>query len=292
MFTWWNRGWFPRQTGATVGLWRILFGLLLIILLLADGPNWHKMYSPDGTYPLADWLIRDSASLSIFTINANPQSIWLWYIVGLLAALAYTVGYKSRWAAVVLFVVSASAFRRHPAWASGHEAIVLPLLFLSLFLPLSASYSIDNRLRGPRLPNQSYNLWALRLMQVTIACLYFFGGLSKVLESEAWRNGSAIALVAQSPAWWRYPQLQIFQNHLVSQFLTYSTLIFELSFIALVWSKKLRPYILFVAATFHISLITVMGPGILPFNLAMLVNLILFLDPEDIKKIISNKKRS
>lgn len=294
---WWDRFWFADEAPYTIGLWRICFGSLLTLLYMADLPNWHKIYGHDGAYPLADFLRTRSLNPSLFTISVQPESIWVWYVIGLLAALAFTVGFKSRVAAVALFLVTASAFLRNSIWATGHEAILLPLLFFAMFLPLSNAYSLDQYLatrpgkirRPPNSPH--FSRWPLRLMQITIGFLYFFGGLSKLLDGVAWRDGTAISIVALSPSWFRYPDLALFQNIYVSSFLTYSTIVFELSFIWLVWHTRLRPFVLLAALSFHLGLLFFMEAGIVPFNLTMIVSLILFLEPGQIQRLLSALRR-
>lgn len=289
---WWDHFWFAPQAPPTIGLFRILFGSILTLLLLADFPNWEKLYGPAGAYPLDIFLKTRSFNPTIFTANTAPESVWLWYTIGLLAAVAYVVGYKSRLASVVLFIITASAFLRNAIWAAGHESILLPLLFFSMFLPLSNAYSLDRLLvkksakKNLTYSSQNFARWPVRLMQITIALVYFFSGLSKVLDGASWRAGTAISILASSPSWFRYPDSPFFQNTYVSQWLSYSTLFFELSFIWLVWHKRLRPVVVLTGILFHVGLIFSMGPGILPFNLVMIAGLTLFIDPSLIKKLL------
>lgn len=125
----------------------------------------------------------------------------------LLAAMALTIGWRSRRAGALLWLLLVSAFTRHPAVVGASDLLALSLLSLGLFLPWNARWSVDAALAPERRDaDEGTASWpdlvlrayvALLPVWLALATLDATGGLDGLLVSEhanALGHGLASAL--------------------------------------------------------------------------------------------------
>ena len=126
-----------------------------------------------------------------------------------------------------------------------------------------------------------YNL-ALIFCQLQVVYIYFVSGLDKVL-SETWRSGEAFAYIQHLETLY-YPVLPIFfESRFWNIVFSWSTILFELLFVVLVWSNKMRLPILLVGTIFNIFIWIVLS---LPdFALIMGISFLIFLKDSDYDRI-------
>lgn len=123
---------------------RIAMGLLLLAGLALRLPEFHEHYTDSGAWPLA--AARGDAghwSLSLFSGSAH----WAGALFGIsaLAALALTVGWFTRTATVVSWVLLLSLHARNSLMLNGGDVLLRLLLFWGMLLPLGARWSLDAR---------------------------------------------------------------------------------------------------------------------------------------------------
>jgi len=131
---------------------------------------------------------------------------------------------------------------------------------------------------GPPAPQISAN-FALRLLQINVCLVYFISGLSK-LKGDFWLSGNACWMVmannefspVHSPLYMAV--IRAICEHrwlweLVITSFTYFTLAFEISFIYLIWNRRLRWIMIAAAVLLHLGIAICMG--LVTFSLTMLV---------------------
>jgi len=289
----WNKFWFAPQKPHALGLFRIAFGLLLLIILLISIPNWTRFYGAGGTLPFS-YIFEPFAgySWSLFAVSGAQAWTWGLFAAGAAAAILFTVGLFTRSATIALFAVFASMLHRNPFLINGQDEVAVMLLFFMCFAPAGDAMSLDAVIKRFRHLSRSQTMpeteekpaWAVRLMQVSIAFIYLFSTPSKYLDDVAWRDGSAIYYVTLSPRWFRFPNVPLLHNRLLSSFATFGTLITEMAFPLLVWFKKTRYPVLLAITALHTLLLVFMGTSVFFFNLTMVVSFILFVEPHRIEK--------
>ena len=140
----------------------------------------------------------------------------MWWGIGFLASLAFTVGWQTRLATIALYVLEMSMIHCNRFIINGEDLVFRVLLLYSCFAPLNASLSVDRWLRDQRLKARGKPMeaprpliWPIRLMQINIALIYVISLPNKLVDDIAWRNGDAIYLVMTSNLWSRgiWPQL-------------------------------------------------------------------------------------
>jgi hypothetical protein len=279
----WDRFWFGPFDPLPAACLRISLGALIFLSYLAAWEHWDRFYAADGMLSLADP-----------TVHAIPQGWWsvFWWTdgflgarpywwIGVAAALAFTLGWHTRLATIVLFVIQASLVHRNPAVCNGEDLVFRMLLFYACFAPLGAGLSLDAR-RQPSVTPRS--IWPLRLMQINVALVYLISQPHKLAGDVAWWNGDAMYYVMVSRAWSRWPWPELFYWRGVASAATWGSLAFELAFPLLVWFRRPRPWIVVGMAAFHLALAVTLQ-NVTFFSLAMAASFWAFLTSDDLRRL-------
>jgi hypothetical protein len=150
----------------------------------------------------------------------------------------------------------------------------------------SLDYLIAKRKKGEAFPSNRNILskpWAQRLLQVQVAIVYWHSFINKATGAP-WQNGTAVYMSTHMTDLIRFPIPAQFDTVLVSQLLTYYTLIVELSMFTLIWFKPFRYWVLLAGLLLHCGIeYTINLPG---FEALMVATYINFIEPDDLNKVI------
>lgn len=166
---------------------------------------------------------------------------------------------------------------------NGQDQVAVLLLFISCFAPLGASYSLDNKRLGKSQTNQLRSVWALRLLQCSIAIIYLSCGPTKLAY---WQNGDALYYTSFSYQWFRYPTVDLFHAPAFSIVGSYATIILETTFPIAVWFPLFRTPMLVLMAAFHTTVAALLSPAVFYFNVAMLVAILVFVDNNFVRRTV------
>lgn len=292
---WWTEVWLSRIDPLPVGIFRISLGLLLLLMLIALCPSWEQFYGPEGMLSLSR---PESASLqggwSVFAWVGRAVPVRLFWWIGLLAAAALTVGWQTRLATVLLYLLQASMVHRNPMVVNGEDLVFRMLLFYSCFAPLGAALSLDRWIRTRRLGWASAGaepprplVWPVRLMQVNIALIYVFSLPAKLADpSGEWVRGDGLYWSMMNNMWSLWPWKPLFYDDhlLLSRLMTYGTILAEGTFPLLVWFRKTRPYVLAGITALHLGIALVVA-NVTFFTLAMACAFWLFVPAETLRRL-------
>jgi len=153
-------------------------------------------YSDAGVLPRAEYLARVGEGWG-WSLHLVSGAAWLQaglFAVAALAALAMLVGWRTRAATIVTWVMLCSVQQRNPLLEQGGDILLRMVLFWAMFLPLGARASVDRARAG----SGDGDGEAVRVVSVaTVALLvqlvlvYWMTALWK--DSAAWRSdGSAL----------------------------------------------------------------------------------------------------
>jgi Vitamin K-dependent gamma-carboxylase len=228
---------------------RIGIGAIVLYYLAGHWAERLLLWGPNGIYPY--WLflreLRLSRSPSLLAVQSTHLFDGL-YLLALLFAVLFTIGWRTRWVAVAFAVFTWSLLIRNPFVLTGGDNLVMVELPFLVFANSSAYLSADSRWRGPwqkvtDTPNPFLALLhnaALFAMMLQLAIAYGAAGLSKVI-GPAWQHGTAIYYVLHTREFGMSSLSMIFyQNPVVVALLTYAVVGFELAFPFLIWSRKTR----------------------------------------------------
>ena len=185
----------------SIGLLRIGIALCLLIDIGGRAADLEAHYTDAGLFP-RDAAIETADAWHISLHFANGQYVFqaILFALAALSAVCLLVGVQTRLAAIASWVFIVSLQNRNFIILNGADVLLRMILFLSLFLPLGARFSVD-RLRGISRPPAETNwiassgtvFYALQFMLV-----YIFAGLIKS-EIPAWREGTGLAYALRSP---------------------------------------------------------------------------------------------
>lgn len=170
----------------SLALFRILSALVIMADLAQRLGFAKSLYSDTGVYPRIHAIpfIAD-ARWSINFLNGSPAFAFVVILIGIVAAGFMLVGWRTRLATVVLWVVVVSLHSRNPLVTYGGDDLMRMVLFWSMFLPLGRVWSFDSR-NVPAPASGTVSTIATFGLLLQNVFLYLFTALLK--EGVAWRE--------------------------------------------------------------------------------------------------------
>ena len=229
-------------TGGQYSLFRVIFGLYLMVHFAHLLPWAVEVFSSKGM--LAEGELSPLLSLvpNILRLNDSPWAVTALVLSAVMAAVAFTMGWRDRFAAVWLWYVLMCLYTRNPLIANPALPYVGWMLLAHVCIPTSpyGAFSARGRIH----PSGDWVMPAaiFSAASVVLALSYSYSGYTKLL-SPSWVSGDTVAYVLQNPLardWW----LRDFFLSVPIEFLTGITwfiLIIELLYAPLALIAKLRP---------------------------------------------------
>lgn len=261
----------------TLAFFRIAIGVVLCGDMLERLWNVRVYYTNDGLLPnQAITEIFGSAirftSLHYHTgSHVGMQAAML--LVGVIAALALTLGWQTRVATIVSWGLFISLNRRVSSMCSGGDDLMRLMLFWSIFLPLGARWSLDamrQSARGlsPRLPQKEFFSAATVAILLQLCYVYLFTGIFKAM-SPVWQDGTAVQIALQYEVHVRPWGLALNEQSSLLRLLTFATLVAELLIPMVMLLPMKRPWLRLVGVmamvSFHLGILFCMRIGTFPF---------------------------
>lgn len=153
-------------------------------------------YSDKGVLPRSE-LSMNPYAFSLNTLSGAPEFQALLFSLAALGAVSMLIGYRTRLATCVVWLLVLSIQLRNPLVLTGGDTLLHLLLFWGIFLPLGAVWSVDWARAGARgdttsrrLSMQFFSFGTVALF-LQIALMYWVTAINK--SGEEWRwDGTAI----------------------------------------------------------------------------------------------------
>jgi hypothetical protein len=287
MFDAWRTFWFRPEPMYTLGVFRIAFGLLSMVWTLWLLPILPDMLFTNGVTPKQPMIAYTWGVFQFWT--SNPAILIGWAAL-MAATVALTVGWHTRLAAVLVWILILSFERRDPwAFNSGDVVVRIEALILALS-PCGAALSLDRRRKvGSFWSAQVRPIWPVRLIQVQFCVIYVSAVVIK-LTGETWLNGTAVSYALRIVDMQRLtPPTWFSTDALLMNVLTWGTLAIELSLGVLVWNRRCRPWVLAAGISLHLGIEISIMIGI--FSWAMFVSYVAWIPPEWVKRLPETLKQ-
>ncbi len=284
----WRAFWFRPEPADTLGLVRIAFGALIIAWTLSLLPGLYEWFGVDGISRHGD---VGPYRWSVFEIWTSDLVLLLGWVILLLAAIALTIGWHSRVAAILVFLLVVSFDRRNPSVFNSGDVLVRIEAFLIVLSPCGAALSLDQRRRtGSFWSAQVRPRWPIRLMQCQLSVIYL-ATVNAKLSGSTWAEGTAVsyALRLEDMVLLPIPDF-IRTNALLMNAATWGTLLLEFSIGILVWNRRLRPWVLGAGVLMHTGIMVTMAVGF--FSPAMFVLYLAFISPDTARRLVGKLRRS
>lgn len=192
---------FERRYGLdlrSLALFRL--GLALVIL----GDLWGRLghllayYTDQGILPRS--LLAELWLPGYWSIHALGGAIWwqgVCFAIATLSALLMLIGYRTRWATVVAWIMLVSLHNRNPLVIAGADDMLRAMLFWAMFLPLGSCYSVDQALNMSSTPQPKRIFTGATLGLMAQLCyIYLASALFLMVGSSEYSGGSIVAILA------------------------------------------------------------------------------------------------
>ncbi|WP_226005567.1 HTTM domain-containing protein [Natrinema salinisoli] len=174
---------------------RIAVGTLVIVDLILRSRNLTAFYTDAGVLPLEALFSDYSSVYSIHAVSGEAWAQGLLFCIAGLFALAMVVGYRTRVATIVSWLLLASLHVRNPMILNSGDIMLRMLLFWGIFLPLGECWSIDAR----RHEQDRTTVTSIATMAVLLQVLlvYVINAIHKT-RGDVWMSGDALVEVFQA----------------------------------------------------------------------------------------------
>lgn len=277
----WDAFWFTPSDPTLLGVLRVLTGLMLLYTHAVWGLVLDEFFGPTA------WL---NAEL-VRTLQAYSSCYSFWWLVpagwegaahlGSMVVLAlFTVGFCTRITSILALAVAISYAHRTPESLFGLDQINVMLTLYLAIGDAGRSSSVDRwlarrvwKVEGPPRPSVRANL-GRRLIQVHMCVIYFFAGVSK-LQGPSWWDGTAMWRAFANLEYQTLDMTWLAWHPWALNLLTHATVVWEISFAALIWQRLWRPLVLACGVAMHVGIGLCLGMW--TFGLIMLVGCASFL---------------
>jgi hypothetical protein len=272
--SWWAE---PIRAERLAALRIGLAAVLLVDILALYLPQAQILFGADSLgSPDIFWKNRTGHSWSI--LGAVEDAAWIRTAMNAWAILTgmLLVGFCSRLSALGCWVFSQSFITLNPSIHNAGDTVRTIILFYLMVSPCGAVWSLDRWLSRKR-PEEGPTLiypWAVRLLFVQMAVIYFFNGVHKFAGPQ-WRAGHTLHYTLGDLSIARVSSAELPLPFWLSQLMTWGVLTWELSFPLLVTMPRLRTPILWMGVFLHLGIGLSMELGMFaPYMLCLYLPLV------------------
>jgi hypothetical protein len=213
-------------------LLRIALGLLAFADLWDRLRDFNAFYTLDGLVAGPSEGFR-ALTWSLFSLTSTRGATLAMFLAGFPLALAFALGYRTRVANALLWAFLVSLHNRNVHVCDGGDAVLLALVFWSMFVDSGAAYSLDVRL-GRRAPAVTIPALPFRALQIQIGLIYLLTFIAKT--GQGWREGTAVYQAVSNSDWGRGLGPLLAAHPALCRLLTRATLVIEAAIPLLVFS--------------------------------------------------------
>jgi hypothetical protein len=284
----WRQVWFCDSPTTPLELSRMGIGAALLVHYALVTPFIFELWGDSGGMPLSvvtqDY---DPWSQSIFFYFTAPWQLVGFHLLFLACCAAFMLGWRTSYVKWIVLIGQISYDHRNPVIAYGVDKILASLLIILCLAPIGRALSMD-RLREVRaaklkslaaVPPAYSSQWTgacTRLMQIQMAVLFFYSGVSK-LGGDDWWNGDAVWVAFYTGEHYNKFVLDVLASHYwMVNIATYGTILIEIAFPFLIWQRGPRPFLLALAIFLHLQFCWL---GLFYFSFVMIMGHMSFVRP-------------
>jgi hypothetical protein len=283
----WNRFFFGAISARPLGVFRIVFGLLLLIYLGVMTVEFDHWYTSAG------WLQgsepREAAGpfrISPLQYVNDPRIAHAFLAVTAAVAVGFTLGWRTRLMSILLYLCMLSLYHRNVSSNGGPDAVPMILSFYTMLCPCGAAYSLDARRAAKTRGTAAEPLivpWAVRLLQMQICLLYFQSSVIKC-QGQLWLNGNALHYVLFLREFREFNFEWLAQYPLFINALTHGALLIEFALAFWLWFKPTRRWAILCGILLHVGIRPILNiPG---FGEVMIATYVTFLAPDELDAVL------
>jgi hypothetical protein len=293
----WSRFFFEPVSARPLAVFRIIYGLMMIVYLALMVDEFDYWYTGSGF--LRGIEVREAAGplrfspLQYVEDSLTPRLV----LAGTFAAaLGLTLGWRTRWMNFALYLGLLTLYHRNIASSGGTDAVPLILAFHLMLCPSGAAYSLDARRRsgmadrnvGPtgmadRNVGPTIVPWGLRLLQVQL-CVIYFQSCAVKCQGPTWSNGTAVHYVLFNDEFNYFALGWLGGYPLLVNLMTHGALLIEFALAFWLWFRPTRRWAILGGVLLHAGIRPMLNvPG---FGEFMCATYLTFLDADEIAALL------
>jgi HTTM domain len=278
----WNRFLFAPISARPLGLFRVVFGTLMVIYLLVMLVEFDYWYTDAGLLQGSE-SFESAGPLRFSPLHyvRDPVTPHVLLAVTFAAAVCATLGWRTRVMSVILWVGMLSFYHRNPSSNGGPDAVPVLLCFYLMLCPSGAAYSLDARREERRRGTPADRIiapWGVRLLQMQLCLIYFQSCVIKC-DGATWMDGTAVHYVLYNHEfnWFNLEFLGAYP--IVVNLMTHVALLIEFALAFWLWFRPTRRWAIVAGILLHAGIRPVLNiPG---FGETMCAAYLTFLDPDE-----------
>jgi len=251
---------------ASLAVFRILFGLLMIISLIRfTSLGWiDKLYiSPELFF----------SYLGFSWVKPLGQWTYLLFAICGFSAIGVTIGYKYRISIIIFFLSFTYIELMDKTTYLNHYYFVSVMAFLMIWLPMHRYYSFD-AYRNDNLRAQYIPRWTVDAIKLVLGIVYFYAGLAKI--NYDWLI-NALPLKIWLPGAYDLPLIGgLLEQPWMAYTFSWGGMIYDLTIPFLLLWKPTRKVAFFMVIVFHLLTRVLFPIGMFPF--IMILSTMIFFD--------------
>jgi hypothetical protein len=179
----------------SLAVFRIGLALVVMAELIMRSQALTAHYTDYGVLPRTVLIgkLLNPWYWSINLISGQPFVQGLLFIFAFLVSIALLVGYRTRIASLIIWVMIISIQNRNPNLIFAADDVLRAILFWAMFLPLGACYSVDSSLNSSSKPlPKRVASGATFAFMVQLCFIYIWSALFKTTSPDWWETGNAV----------------------------------------------------------------------------------------------------
>ncbi len=262
-----------------LAIFRALLGFLCIIDIFRRWPYVELLYANSGIFSnhFALYSAKEPLFSLLFSLN-DPWEVKGFFIVTIISAFYFMVGSYTRISTLTTLLLMVSIINRNLMTIYGGDTVIINLLFVSLLLPLGATWSVDAKRKGVSAVG-SYQSLAVSLLYLQIVVIYFFAAVHKT--GVTWNSGLGLyyslyqdrVVTAFGEALRNYAPMAILK--LGSYFSLYVEFIGALLVLSPFRAVACRRIAFYVLTLFHIGIVFCLNLGLFEYLMITLLTTLL-----------------
>jgi hypothetical protein len=292
----WDKFWFEPTSPASLALFRIGFGFIVVLVLsIPIGHSFSDWLGPHGLFQfdLVQKIVwRNWPRYDCFQLLGDNEALAnLYFLSIVLAAFSVCIGFLTQFSTAYLALGLISL--------DNHVALILPegsdtlLRLCAIFLafsPAGEMYSVDALIKGADQSKGEIlgSPWAQRMIQLQLCFAYGETGLTKMFVP-GWWDGSYLYYASHLQELIHLPAFGFFDNIWMLRVSSWLTILAEFSMVFLVWIRPIRYLVLIGLIVFHLFVDLFINLPI--FEYVFIWTLVVFVYPQDVESFISSSKK-
>ena len=287
----WNRVFFKPQTAQVLGLYRIAIGLITLYCFLLFAKDVTAFFSDRGLMPYDTVEKATTREFhTIFRWIRSPLGVKCALGALFVSGFCFTIGFYTRLASILLFVLVTSFHERNGEVLNAGDTVLRTQLFLFMFAPAGAAWSVDSLRRRQKKPGDQVAdpllvaPWAQRMMQLQVGIIYFVSAYAK-WSGDLYRNGSAMYYIFGLIDFNVRGVEKLMNYPVIYSTLTYFTLFVEIAIPFLMWFRAARPYAVVLGVGLHLWIMFAMTLPV--FGILMVTTYISWFSEEELGEALA-----